>query len=101
MDFRSLQCLRFFTALLTMMLIARATNAQTNETGQGCNCEGSRPAVEFKPFSDGLSSNSSAGNNKDCNTISVIINNAKIPVDNYAQPLTHCVSSQSQPVNNP
>jgi len=84
-----------------MMLIARATNAQTDDPGRVRDCEVSRPGAEFKPFSDGPSSKSSAGNNKDCNTISVVVNNVKIHVDNYAQPLTHCISGQSQPVNNP
>src|SRR5262249_2502587 len=98
MNFRSLQYLRFSAVLLTMMLMACAANAQTTETGQGCNCKGDQPGAEFKPFGDELSSKSSAGNNKDCNTLSVIADNTKIPADYHARSLTHCITGQSQPV---
>ena len=101
MNFRSLQYLRFSAVLLTMMLMACAANAQTTETGQGCNCKGDQPGAEFKPFGDELSSKSSAGNNKDCNTLSGIADNTKIPTDYHARSLTHCITSQSQPEKNP
>jgi len=84
-----------------MMLMACAANAQTTETGQGCNCKGDQPGAEFKPFGDELSSKSSAGNNKDCGTLSGIADNAKIPTDYHARSLTHCITSQSQPEKNP
>jgi hypothetical protein len=83
------------------MLIARATNAQTGETGPGGDREGGRPGAEFEPFGAGTSPKSSAGNNKDCNTISAIVNNIKIPADCYARPLPLGIIGQSQPVNNP
>jgi hypothetical protein len=101
MIFRSSQYLRFFAVLLSIMLIACAANAQTNETGRGRNRIGDQPGAEFKPFSDGPSSNTSAENNKDCNTSSVIVNNIKMPVNYYALSLTPCITGQSQPVNNP
>jgi hypothetical protein len=101
MNFRDLQYLRFFAVLLTIMLMACAANAQTTETGQGCNRKGGQPGVEFEPFSDELSSKSSAGNSKDCNAISVIAYNTKLPTDYYAGSPTPCIAGQSQPVKNP
>src|SRR5215468_7441892 len=80
MNFRSLQYLRFSAVLLTMMLMACAVNAQTNETGQGCN---------------------------DCNTVtrSIIGHNwilmPGIARCNDCNTITLLPTGQSQPVNNP
>jgi hypothetical protein len=101
MNFRSLQYLRFSAVLLTMMFMACAANAQAGETGQGCNCKGDRPGAGLKPFSGGLSFKSGAGNNKDCNTLFVIVNNAKMPTGYYVRPLPRCITSQSMPSKNP
>jgi hypothetical protein len=101
MKFRSLQYLRISAVLLIMTLLACVANAQTAEIGQGCNCKGDQPGVEFNPLNDELSSKTSAENNKDCNTLSVIEGNTKIPTDYYVRSLTYCVTSQSQPTKNP
>src|SRR5262249_44361358 len=101
MNFRSLQYLRFSAVLLNMLLMACAANAQATETGQGYNYKGDQPGVEFKPFSDELSSKSSAGSNKDCNPLSVIADNTDIPTDYHVRSLTHYITSQSQPIKNP
>jgi hypothetical protein len=101
MNFRSLQRLRFSAMLLTMTLTACAANAQTAEAGRECNCKGGRPTVEFRPFSDEPSSRSSAGNNKDCNALSVIADDTKTPTDFCVRPLTHFITIRSRPVKNP
>jgi hypothetical protein len=101
MNFRNLQNLRFSSVLLTIMLMACAANAQTPETGQGCNCKWGQPGAEFKPFSDELSSKSSAGNGKDCNAISVITDDTKLQTGYYARALTPCITSQPQTAKNP
>jgi len=87
--------------LLAMMLMACAANALTTETGQGCNCKGDQLGVEFRPFSDGIPSKSSAGNNKDCTTLSVIVDKTEIPMDYYVRRLTPCITGQSQTVKDP
>jgi hypothetical protein len=101
MNFRNLHFLRSFAVLLAMMLMGCAANAHATETGQGCNCKGDQPGVEFKPFSDETPSKSSAGNNKDCNPLSVIGDDTEIPTDCCVRPLTPCITGQSQTVKDP
>jgi len=81
--------------------MACAANAHTTKTGQGFNCKGDRLGVESKPFSDEVSSKSSVGDNKDCNPLSVIGDNAEIPTDYYLRTLTPCITDQSQTVKDP
>jgi len=101
MNFRNLHFLRSFAVILAMLLMACAANAHITETGQGINCKGDRPGVEFKPFSDGIPSKSNVGNDEDCNPLSVTGDNAEIPTDYYARPLAHCITGQSQTVKDP
>ncbi|MBO0862141.1 MAG: hypothetical protein J2P21_27335 [Chloracidobacterium sp.] len=78
MNFRSKQYLRYSAMLFTMMLMACAANAQTDEIVKGDHL-----GIGFKPFSD-----ASVVNNKDC----VITVNVNIPTD-YS---TRSLIAQSQ-----
>jgi len=105
MNFRSLQYLRFSAVLLTMMLMSCAVNAQTNETGQGCNdCN----TVTRSIIGHNWILMPGIARCNDCNTITLFLTGQSQPVNDPQDQSTSNpqkpdpqITGQSQPVNNP